>query len=111
MTSDDDRIEQIMAEGLRRGAVLADVTKLTDASRQSMKNRKITTPIRKRKSIVAVMIPRSRTPWAALMSLMSREIVDPVRRSAWYERLSRWMCRYRSLRISKMVRLPASSAR
>ena len=28
---DDLIIEQIMAEGLRRGAVLADVTKLTDA--------------------------------------------------------------------------------
>ena len=33
MTSDDDRIEQIMAEGLRRGAVLADVNNLTDAYR------------------------------------------------------------------------------
>ena len=33
MTSDDDLIEQIMAEGERRAAVLADVNNLTDAYR------------------------------------------------------------------------------
>ncbi len=33
MNDDDALIDQIMAEGIRRGHVLADVTKLTDAYR------------------------------------------------------------------------------
>ena len=49
---------------------------------QSMMINAIMTTMRKNESTVAVITPRSKIPWAALMSLISRDIVAPVRRLA-----------------------------